>query len=74
MFAVLYGGFVGTFLALQIPCITQISDIEEVGTRIGVLYSITSFACVAFTQIVAHHEPLTLLTGSSLVDQLPGLY
>ena len=74
VFAVLYGGFVGTILALQIPCVTQISDIEEVGTRIGVLYSITSFACVVFTNIAAHSEALTLLTGFSLVGQLPALY
>lgn len=43
-FGVLYGGFAGAFLAMQIPCVTQISDITEVGTRIGVLYSVASFA------------------------------
>ncbi len=46
VFAALYGCFAGTFLAMQIPCVTQISDIEEVGTRIGVVYSVASFACV----------------------------
>ena len=44
VFAVLYGCFAGAFLAMQIPCVTQISDIKEVGTRIGVLYSVASFA------------------------------
>ncbi|RPD56713.1 MFS general substrate transporter [Lentinus tigrinus ALCF2SS1-7] len=47
VFAVLYGCFTGALLAMQIPCVTQISDIEEVGTRIGVLYSIDSFAVLA---------------------------
>lgn len=43
-FAVIYGCFAGAFLAMQIPCVSQISDIEEVGTRIGILYSVASFA------------------------------
>ncbi|TFK88993.1 MFS general substrate transporter [Polyporus arcularius HHB13444] len=47
VFAALYGCFAGTFLAMQIPCVTQISDIEEVGTRIGVVYSVASFAVLA---------------------------
>ncbi|CDO72285.1 hypothetical protein BN946_scf184970.g137 [Trametes cinnabarina] len=42
-FAILYGCFSGAFLAMQIPCIAQISKIEEVGTRIGILYSVASF-------------------------------
>ncbi|KAI0738848.1 MFS general substrate transporter [Daedaleopsis nitida] len=46
-FAVLYGCFAGAFLAMQIPCVTQISDMKEVGTRIGVLYSVASFAVLA---------------------------
>ena len=44
VFAVTYGCFAGAFLAMQIPCVSQISDIKEVGTRIGVLYSVASFA------------------------------
>ncbi|KAI0738843.1 MFS general substrate transporter [Daedaleopsis nitida] len=46
-FGILYGCFAGAFLAMQIPCVTQISDIKEVGTRIGVLYSVSSFAVLA---------------------------
>ena len=42
VFAVLYGFFSGAFNALVIPCVAQISDIREIGTRVGVLYSIIS--------------------------------
>ncbi|KAI0775614.1 MFS general substrate transporter [Trametes elegans] len=44
LFGVVYGCVAGAFLAMQIPCIAQISKIEEVGTRIGILYSVASFA------------------------------
>ncbi|KAI1789939.1 MFS general substrate transporter [Ganoderma leucocontextum] len=47
VFAVVYGCFAGAFLAMQIPCVSQISDIKEVGTRIGILYSVASFAVLA---------------------------
>lgn len=43
LFAVIYGFFSGAFNALVIPCVVQISDVREYGTRIGVLYSIVSF-------------------------------
>ena len=44
VFAVMYGCFAGAFLAMQTPCVSQISEIKEVGTRIGILYSVASFA------------------------------
>ncbi|KAI0629936.1 MFS general substrate transporter [Trametes polyzona] len=47
VFAAAYGCFSGAFLAMQIPCIAQISNIEEVGTRIGILYSVASFGVLA---------------------------
>ncbi|PIL34862.1 MFS general substrate transporter [Ganoderma sinense ZZ0214-1] len=47
VFGVMYGCFAGAFLAMQIPCVSQISDIKEVGTRIGILYSVASFAVLA---------------------------
>lgn len=43
LFAVTYGFFSGAFNALIMPCIAQVSDIGEIGTRIGMLYSILSF-------------------------------
>lgn len=43
LYAVLYGLFSGAFNALIVPCIAQISDIREIGMRIGLLYSIISF-------------------------------
>lgn len=44
LFAVVYGFFSGAFNALIIPCIAQISEIREIGVRIGILYSIISFS------------------------------
>ncbi|KAI0738847.1 major facilitator superfamily domain-containing protein [Daedaleopsis nitida] len=47
LFAILYGFLSGAFIAMLIPCVAQISEgekIKEIGTRIGVLYSIISFA------------------------------
>lgn len=49
-FGTFYGCFAGAFLAMQIPCVTQISKMEVVGTRIGILYSVSSFAYVNLTE------------------------
>ena len=43
IYAVTYGFFSGAFNALIMPCIAQVSDIGEIGTRIGMLYSILAF-------------------------------
>ncbi|KAI0641057.1 MFS general substrate transporter [Trametes meyenii] len=43
LYAALYGLFSGAFNALIVPCIAQISDIREIGMRIGLLYSVISF-------------------------------
>lgn len=43
LYAAIFGFFSGAFNALIIPCIAQISDITEIGVRIGMLYSIISF-------------------------------
>ena len=45
-YAALYGLFSGAFNALIVPCIAQVSDIREIGLRIGMLYSILSFPYV----------------------------
>ena len=42
-FGVLWGIFSGTFIAMMIPCIGEISQIDEIGLRIGILYSTISF-------------------------------
>ena len=47
LFAILYGFLSGALIAMLIPCIAQISEgekLKEIGTRIGILYSIVSFA------------------------------
>ncbi|KAI0927652.1 hypothetical protein AcV5_008131 [Taiwanofungus camphoratus] len=43
VFAALYGFFSGAFNALIIPTVSQISDVTEIGTRVGMMYSIISF-------------------------------
>ncbi|THH31618.1 hypothetical protein EUX98_g2591 [Antrodiella citrinella] len=43
LYAIIFGFFSGAFNALVIPCIAQISDIREIGVRIGMLYTIISF-------------------------------
>ncbi|KAH9919157.1 MFS general substrate transporter [Epithele typhae] len=45
LFAAVYGFFSGAFNALVIPVVAQISDIREIGTRVGVLYTIISVPC-----------------------------
>ncbi|OJT02158.1 Riboflavin transporter MCH5 [Trametes pubescens] len=47
LFAVVYGFFSGAFIAMLIPCVAQISQLNEIGTKIGLLYSIISFAALA---------------------------
>ncbi|KAG7444069.1 MFS general substrate transporter [Guyanagaster necrorhizus] len=42
-FSILYGFFSGSFISVITPCVAQISDVREIGTRIGVLYSVISF-------------------------------
>ncbi|KAH7913362.1 MFS general substrate transporter [Hygrophoropsis aurantiaca] len=41
-FAAVYGFFSGAFISVITPCVAQISDIREIGTRIGVLYTLIS--------------------------------
>jgi len=43
LFSSFYGFFSGAFISLVTPCVAQISDIGQIGTRIGMLYSIISF-------------------------------
>ncbi|KAJ3773655.1 major facilitator superfamily domain-containing protein [Lentinula raphanica] len=43
VFSILYGFFSGAFISVITPCVAQISDIREIGMRIGILYSIISF-------------------------------
>lgn len=48
VYAALYGFFSGAFISVVTPCVAQISDIREIGIRIGVLYSIISFPYAFF--------------------------
>jgi predicted MFS family arabinose efflux permease len=42
LFSGTYGFFSGAFISLVTPCIAQISPVEEIGARIGLLYSVIS--------------------------------
>ncbi|KAG6914596.1 hypothetical protein DXG01_016430 [Tephrocybe rancida] len=43
IFAAVYGFFSGAFISVITPCVAQISDIRQIGIRIGMLYTIISF-------------------------------
>ncbi|KAI8992841.1 MFS general substrate transporter [Trametes punicea] len=74
-YATLYGLFSGAFNALIVPCIAQISDIREIGMRIGLLYSIISFpslignpAAGALLRVChGSYTGLVALSGASVV-------
>ncbi|EAU80861.2 hypothetical protein CC1G_03037 [Coprinopsis cinerea okayama7 len=42
VFAAVYGFWSGSFISLITPCVAQISNLGEIGTRIGMLYTIIS--------------------------------
>jgi len=42
MFCILYGFSSGSFISLITPCVAQISEIREIGKRIGLLYTVIS--------------------------------
>lgn len=46
-FCILYGFSSGSFISLVTPCIAQISEIREIGTRIGLLYTVISIPYVS---------------------------
>ncbi|KAI0694929.1 MFS general substrate transporter [Cerioporus squamosus] len=74
-YAALYGLFSGAFNALIVPCIAQISDIREIGMRIGLLYSIISFpslvgnpAAGALLRLThGSYSGLIVLSGTSVI-------
>ncbi|OJA10373.1 hypothetical protein AZE42_08715 [Rhizopogon vesiculosus] len=41
-FAVVYGFLSGAFISMVTPCVAQISDISEIGSRLGALYTLIS--------------------------------
>lgn len=52
IFAVLFGLLSGAFISVVTPCVAQISDIQEIGTRIGALYTLISVPWVSFCSSV----------------------
>lgn len=79
-FAVLYGFFSGSFISVITPCVAQISDMKEIGTNIGLLYSLISFPYVhtpPTSQTVFHPLHRALVGGpvaGALLSHHEGLY
>ena len=46
LFSVVYGFLSGSFVSVINPCVAQISEMSQMGTRTGMLYSIISFPWV----------------------------
>ncbi|KAK9468202.1 major facilitator superfamily domain-containing protein [Lipomyces arxii] len=46
VFAVLYGFFSGTFVALIPACVAQISDIHDIGMRVGLMFFLVALPCM----------------------------
>jgi len=42
VFSVLYGLFSGAYITVVAPCVAQISKIDQVGARVGIMYSLLS--------------------------------
>ena len=42
VFAVVYGFLSGAFISVVTPCVAQISEISEIGSRLGALYTLIS--------------------------------
>lgn len=45
-FSVVFGWGSGSFISLLPACIAKISDIREIGVRVGMIYFISAFACL----------------------------
>ena len=43
LFSVVYGFLSGSFVSVVNPCVAQIFEMSQMGTRLGMLYSIISF-------------------------------
>jgi len=75
VFAILYGLLSGAFISVVTPCVAQISDIREIGTRIGALYTLISVPSlfggpIAGALIQRQHGAYTAsiaLAGSSMI-------
>jgi MFS family permease len=42
VFSLLYGLFSGAYITVVAPCVAQISELDEVGARVGMMYSLLS--------------------------------
>ncbi|KIM36537.1 hypothetical protein M413DRAFT_78073 [Hebeloma cylindrosporum] len=75
LFSSLYGFFSGAFISLVTPCVAQISDIGQIGTRIGMLYSIISFpsllggptAGALLARYRGSFSPMIIFAGTSIM-------
>lgn len=74
-YSVFYGFFSGSWFALQTSCIAQISKMEKIGVRMGMAYSLVSFAALVGEPIAGailarengSYKGLIVFTGVSLL-------
>ncbi|KAG1758639.1 major facilitator superfamily domain-containing protein [Suillus occidentalis] len=74
-YSVFYGFFSGSWFALQTSCIAQISKMEKIGVRMGMAYSLVSFAALVGEPIAGailardngSYKGLIIFTGVSLL-------
>ncbi|KAH7910119.1 MFS general substrate transporter [Hygrophoropsis aurantiaca] len=50
-FAVLYGIFGGAVMGLDVACVAEISQIDQIGARVGMTYAFASFPCLVGSPI-----------------------
>lgn len=74
-YSVFYGFFSGSWFALQTSCIAQISKMEKIGVRMGMAYSLVSFAALVgepiagaiLTRDNGSYTGMMVFTGVSLL-------
>ncbi|KAH7927642.1 MFS general substrate transporter [Leucogyrophana mollusca] len=73
-FAAVYGFLSGAFISVITPCVAQISDIREIGTRIGILYTLISLPSLfggpiagAMLQDNHSYTGMIALAGTSII-------
>ncbi|KAF7422249.1 hypothetical protein PC9H_010405 [Pleurotus ostreatus] len=74
-FAAVYGFFSGAFISLITPCVAQISEMNEIGTRIGTLYTVISFPSLLggpiggflLTRGRGSYVPMATFAGSAII-------
>ncbi|KAF8633772.1 hypothetical protein AX15_001278 [Amanita polypyramis BW_CC] len=75
VFAIIYGFFSGAFISVINPCVAQISDVHEIGARMGMLYTVISFpsllggplAGALLTKNHGSYNTVIIFSGTTLI-------